>query len=109
MKEQSTAPAVEFDTPQLPARPVDYVTLTEFLRVVVDCVKRQPTRMEVLLVWLQTYDARPIKGGGGIVEGISKETGLHHVTVLRHVQAISSHRILSRVFRYKPSKIRRLS
>lgn len=81
-------------------------SVIEFLRQITDCVQRCPSRMDVLNCWLHCYSGRPIKGGSGIIEGIAHNTGLHHVTVLRHVQHISGHPVLGKVFKYRNSKNR---
>lgn len=79
-------------------------SVIEFLRQITDCIQRCPSRMDVLNCWLHCYSGRPIKGGSGIIEGIAHNTGLHHVTVLRHVQHISGHPVLGKVFKYRNSK-----
>lgn len=85
-------------------RPLSEETIAELLRAVIECVNRKPTRLDVLLAWLQTHDAKPINGGSGTIQAIATETGIHHITVLRHVQSISQHRILKHVFKYTNNK-----
>ncbi len=85
-------------------RPLNEETVAELLRAVIECVNRKPTRLDVLLAWLQTHDAKLINGGSGTIQAIAEETGIHRVTVLRHVQAISQHRILKNVFKYHQNK-----
>ena len=94
-----------YDDPEPPpTRQITNTSIVEFLRHVSDCVGRCPSRLDVIRAWIQIYSARPIKGGSGIIEGIANNTGLHHVTVLRHVQHVSRHPVLGRVLTYKPSK-----
>lgn len=87
-----------------PPKQIAGTSIVEFLRQISDCVGRCPSRLDVLQAWIHIYAGRPIKGGSGIIEGIAYNTGLHHVTVLRHVQHISSHPVLGKVFKYHNSK-----
>jgi len=96
-----------YDDPEPPPiRQIDDTSVVEFLRHISDCVERCPSRLDVIHAWVQIYDGRPIRGGSGIISEIARHTGLHHVTVLRHIQHISDHKVLGKVLKYHNSKSR---
>jgi len=79
--------------------------IRQILFSLLSVMQESKTRFKILTCWLTEFGGTTGKGRDSLVKNIAKSTGYSPRTCMRHIQRISDHKTLGKVFVYHNKRV----